>query len=98
MTDLKRVIDRWKEEVKVQEAKSCVSASRLKVEVDSHKETRDQLDATIKHLAETRSEIEVTRKECAEFMTRIKDSEEMKQKKEIATVQVRNAAAALKIG
>ena len=91
MTDLKRVIDRWKEEVKVQEAKSCVSASRLKAEMDSHKETRDQLDATIKHLADTRAEIDVTRKECAEFMNRIKDNEELKQKKEIASVQVRVA-------
>lgn len=56
--------------------------------MDSHKETREQLDATIKHLSETRGEIEATRKECAEFMNRIKDSEQMKQKKEIANVQV----------
>ena len=59
---LKREIDKWKEEVKVQEAKACLANSRAKQEADAHKETRDQLDKTIKHLAETRAEIDVTRK------------------------------------
>ena len=59
---LKREIDKWKEEVKVQEAKACLANSRAKSEADAHKETRDQLEKTIKHLADTRAEIEITRK------------------------------------
>ncbi len=77
---LKKDVERWKEEVKVQEAKACVAASRLKTEVEAHRETRDHLDKTIRHLADTRKEIEVTRKECAEFMQRIKHGEEAKQR------------------
>merc|ERR1712008_125284 len=43
-TVLKKEIERWKEEVKVQEAKSSLSSGRLKSEVDAHKETREKLD------------------------------------------------------
>ena len=67
-----REVERWKEEVKVQEAKACVAASRLKTEVDAHRETKESLEKTIKHLAETREEIESTRKECADFMKKIR--------------------------
>ena len=34
---LKKEVDRWKEEVKIQEGKSATSAGRLKEEVDSAK-------------------------------------------------------------
>ena len=68
LTVLKKEVERWKEEVRVQESKACVASSRLKTELDAHRETRDQLDKTIKHLSETRQEIEVTRKECSDFM------------------------------
>ena len=47
-------VDRWKEEVRIQEAKAASHNSRLRTEVEAHCETRDQLDKTIKHLAETR--------------------------------------------
>ena len=67
-----REVERWKEEVKVQEAKACVAGSRLKAEVDAHRETKENLEKTIKHLAETREEIESTRKECADFMKKIR--------------------------
>ena len=86
---VRKEVDRWQEEVKVQEAKACVAASRLKAEVDAHRETRESLDKTIKHLAETREEIEVTRKECADFMQRIKDEE-----KEASAKLIIDAAAA----
>jgi len=78
---LKKDVDRWKEEVKVQEAKACVAASRLKTEVDGHRETREHLDKTVQHLAETRQEIETTRKECADFMQRIRDDESQKERR-----------------
>ena len=67
-----REVERWQEEVKVQEAKTCQAGSRLKAEVDAHRETKENLEKTIKHLAETRDEIESTRKECADFMNNIR--------------------------
>lgn len=70
-----REVERWQEEVKVQEAKTCQAGSRLKAEVDAHRETKENLDKTIKHLAETREEIESTRKECADFMKKIREEE-----------------------
>ena len=48
ITVVRKEVDRWKEEVRVQEAKACVAASRHKAEIDAHKETREQLDVTIK--------------------------------------------------
>jgi chromosome segregation ATPase len=80
---LKKDVDRWKEEVKVQEAKACVAASRLKSEVDAHRETREHLDKTVQHLSETRKEIDVTRKECADFMKRIRDDQNRSKTNEI---------------
>ena len=79
---LKTEVGRWKEEVKEQEKKSAIAASRLKEEVDAHRVTREQLDATIKHLSETRLDIDKTRKECTEFMENLRNDEEAKQKKE----------------
>ena len=85
MTVQKKEIDRWKEEVRVQESKACVATSRHKAEVDAHRDTREQLDKTIKHLSETRGEIETTRKECQEFMDKFKTDEESKVKREEVT-------------
>ena len=42
------------------------------IQVDAHRETRENLDRTIKHLADTREEIEATRRECADFMKKIR--------------------------
>ena len=75
-------MDRWKEEVRIQEAKAASHNSRLRAEVEAHCETREQLDKTIKHLAETRAEIERTRKECQDFMEKMKSDESEKQKQE----------------
>ena len=80
---LKKEVDRWKEEVKIQEGKSATSASRLKEEVDAHRVTRENLDATIKHLSDTRSEIDKTRKECTDFMDKLRNDEDDKNKKEL---------------
>merc|ERR1712061_167315 len=67
-TVLKKEIERWKEEVKVQEAKSSLSSGRLKSEVDAHKETREKLD---KLLTETRAENEKIRSEYSEFIKKL---------------------------
>lgn len=82
LTVQKKEIDRWKEEVRVQESKACGATSRLKAEVEAHRETREHLDKTIKHLSDTRSEIEGTRKECQDFMDKFKTDEESKTKRD----------------
>ena len=75
-TVLKKEIERWKEEVKVQEGKSALNSGRLKSEVDAHKETREKLD---KLLTETRAENEKIRSEYSEFIKKLKE-EEKRQK------------------
>ena len=76
ITVLKKDVERWKEEAKIQETKSSVAAGRLKAESDAHRETRTSLDATIKQLSETRQEIEKTRVECQDFMRKFREDEE----------------------
>lgn len=72
---LKKEIDRWKEEVKIQEAKGSLNASKLKSEMEAHQETKEKLDKTIAHLKDTRSEIDQTRQECVDFMKQLKEDE-----------------------
>ncbi len=84
---LKKEIERWKEEVKIQEAKSALSSSRLKSEVDAHKETREKLDKMVNHLTETRAEIETSRKEYSDFIKKLKDDEEAQIKRQKAAEQ-----------
>jgi hypothetical protein len=55
-------------------------ASQLKTESDAHRETRANLEATIKQLGETRQEIEKTRNECHDFMKKFRDEENAKLK------------------
>ena len=69
---MKKEIERWKEEVKVQESKSALNSGKLKSEIESHKETREKLD---KLLAETRAENEKIRSEYGEFIKKLKDEE-----------------------
>ena len=73
---LKKEVERWKEEVKVQEGKSALNSGRLKSEVDAHMETREKLD---KLLTETRAENEKIRSEYSEFIKKLKE-EEKRQK------------------
>merc|ERR1712110_263582 len=72
---LKKEIDRWKEEVKIQEAKGSLNASKFKSEMEAHQETKEKLDKTIAHLKDTRSEIDQTRQECVDFMKQLKEDE-----------------------
>jgi len=55
-------------------------ANQLKIESDSHRDTRANLETTIKQLAETRQEIEKTRDECHDFMKKFKDEEDSRSK------------------
>ena len=91
VTSLRKDVERWKEEVKIQEAKAASHNSRLRAEVDAHRETREQLDKTIKHLSETRNEIDSTRRECKDFMDKLKSDEDVKLKKEQEQQRQQNA-------
>lgn len=93
---LKREVERWKEEVKVQEAKSAASAGRLRQEVEAHREVKEQLESTIRNLGETRAEIEKARKECSDFMDKVRQDEGEKQRlaKEQSVKLIIDAAAA----
>ena len=82
ITVLKKEIDQWKEEVKIQESKSAASSSRLKEEVDAHRITKEKLDATIKFLADYRSEFEKQKKENAEFMEKFRSDQDVNIRKE----------------
>ena len=88
---LKKEVERWKEEVKIQEGKSATSAGRLKEEVDAHRVTRENMDAAIKHLSETRAEIDKTRKECTDFMDKFRNDEDGKLRKEKEAKQEQSA-------
>jgi hypothetical protein len=77
---LKKDVERWKEESKIQETKASVATGRLKTETDAHRETRSSLEATIKQLTETRQEIEKTRNECQDFMKKFREEEDARIK------------------
>ena len=77
---MKKDVERWKEELKIQETKASVAAGRLKTEIDTHRETRSSLEATIKQLGETRQEIEKTQIECQDFMKKFREEEEARNR------------------
>jgi len=75
--------DKWKEEVKAIEAKMNLTSSRLKAEVDAHRETKESLDTTFKQLVEVQGSIDDIRAECSEIMNKNKVEEENLKKKEM---------------
>ena len=91
VNNLRKEVERWKEEVKAQEAKAACHASRLKAEADAHRETREKLDSAMKHLSETKSEIEKTRRECQDFMEKFEKDDAEKQRLEIQRLRRENA-------
>eukprot|EP00090_Calanus_glacialis_P038399 TRINITY_DN6701_c0_g1_i4.p1 TRINITY_DN6701_c0_g1~~TRINITY_DN6701_c0_g1_i4.p1 ORF type:complete len:807 (+),score=340.83 TRINITY_DN6701_c0_g1_i4:80-2500(+) len=74
--------DKWKEEVKVIESKMNLTSSRLKAEVDAHRETKESLDTTFKQLVEVQGSIDDIRAECDEIINKNKMEEENLKKKE----------------
>ena len=71
--------EKWKEEVKVIESKMNLTSSRLKSEVDAHRETKESLDTTFKQLVEVQGSIDNIRAECNELMNKNKIEEETKR-------------------
>jgi len=74
--------EKWKEEVKVIESKMNLTSSRLKAEVDAHRETKESLDTTFKQLVEVQGSIDDIRAECNEIINKNKIEEENLKKKE----------------
>jgi len=74
--------DKWKEEVKVIESKMNLMSSRLKAEVDAHRETKENLDTTFKQLVEVQGSIDDIKAECNEIVNKTKVEEENLKKKE----------------
>lgn len=73
---LKREIDKWKEEAKIQETQKNLNVSKLKVEVENHENTREKLEQLTAHLSETRIEIDKTRTEYNEFIQKLKEEKQ----------------------
>jgi len=96
----KKESDKWKEEVKVQESKASSASSRLKAEVDVHRETRETLDSTASQLSEVRGEIDKIKTECSDIVNRHKAEEEtikkrgeMTEKEQSVKLMIDSAAA-----
>jgi len=96
----KKESDKWKEEVKIQEAKASCASSRLKAEVDAHREVRENLDSTASQLSEVRTEMEKIKSECSEIVSRHKAEEdsikkrgEMSEKEQSVKLMIDSAAA-----
>jgi len=79
----RKEVDKWKEEIKALESKMNLTSSRLKAEVDAHRETRESLDTTFKQLVEVQGTIDDIRAECNEAINKVKIDEENLKKKEI---------------
>merc|ERR1712241_903741 len=73
---LKREIDKWKEEAKIQETQKNLNVSKLKSEVENHENTREKLEQLTAHLSETRIEIDKTRTEYNEFIQKLKEEKQ----------------------
>jgi len=74
--------DKWKEEVKVIESKMNLTSSRLKAEVDAHRDTKESLNTTFKQLVEVQGSIDEIRGECNEIISKNRVEEENLKKKE----------------
>jgi len=74
--------DKWKEEVKVIESKMNLTSSRLKAEVDAHRDTKESLNTTFKQLLEVQGSIDEIRGECNEIISKNRVEEENLKKKE----------------
>ena len=74
--------DKWKEEVKVIESKMNLTSSRLKAEVDAHRDTKESLNTTFKQLVEVQGSIDNIRGECNEIISKNRVEEENLKKKE----------------
>ena len=80
---VKKELDKVKEEIKLCEAKLTLANDKFKVEGDAHKTTKENLDRTFKELLEVQGSIDDIKTEYTDLIAKAKQEEESKRKKEI---------------
>jgi len=79
----KKEVEKLKDELKLSEAKLTLANDKLKVEAESHQNTKESLDRTFKELLEVQGSIDDIKKEYSDLISKAKMEEESKRKKEM---------------
>lgn len=87
-TRLIREIDKLKEDINSHIIKVKWAQNKLKVEMDSHKETKDKLKDTTTKLTQAKEEADQIRKNCQEIVKTYQESEEIKSNELDAKLRV----------
>lgn len=87
-TRLIREIDKLKEDINSHIIKVKWAQNKLKVEVDSHKETKDKLKETTTKLTQAKEEADQIRKNCQDMIKTYQESEEIKSNELDAKLRV----------
>merc|ERR1719348_2472541 len=82
-TKQKKEVEKLKDELKLSEAKLTLANDKLKVEAESHQNTKESLDRTFKELLEVQGSIDDIKKEYSDLISKAKMEEESKRKKEM---------------
>ncbi|XP_004680478.1 PREDICTED: coiled-coil domain-containing protein 186 [Condylura cristata] len=87
-TRLIREIDKLKEDINSHIIKVKWAQNKLKVEMDSHKETKDKLKETTTKLTQAKEEADQIRKNCQDMIKTYQESEEIKSNELDAKLRV----------
>ncbi|XP_036919769.1 coiled-coil domain-containing protein 186 [Sturnira hondurensis] len=87
-TRLIREIDKLKEDINSHIIKVKWAQNKLKVEMDSHKETKDKLKETATKLTQAKEEADQIRKNCQDMIKTYQESEEIKSNELDAKLRV----------
>ncbi|XP_075390755.1 coiled-coil domain-containing protein 186 [Tenrec ecaudatus] len=87
-TRLIRELDKLKEDINSHLIKVKWAQNKLKVEMDSHKETKDKLRETTTKLTQAKEEAEQIRKNCQDMIKTYQESEEIKSNELDAKLRV----------
>ncbi|XP_054545952.1 coiled-coil domain-containing protein 186 isoform X2 [Talpa occidentalis] len=87
-TRLVREIDKLKEDINSHIIKVKWAQNKLKVEMDSHKETKDKLKETTTKLTQAKEEADQIRKNCQDMIKTYQESEEIKSNELDAKLRV----------
>ena len=92
---VKRELDKVREDLKLCEAKLTLANDKFKLESDAHKTTKENLDRTFKELLELQGSVDDVKAEYADLIAKAKQEEDNKRKKEI--IQVKEQSVKLMI-
>lgn len=87
-TRLMREMDKLKEDINSHIIKVKWAQNKLKVEMDSHKETKDKLKETTTKLTQAKEEADQIRKNCQDMIKTYQESEEIKSNELDAKLRV----------